>query len=77
MTALTDKIYQQALDLPIDERLDLIDKLLISTNLPRQSEIDQSWSEEVERRFREIKNGKAQMIDGEEVFAKIKKRFSS
>lgn len=40
MVAITKKIYEQALDLPIDDRLALIDKLLYSTNLPTQDEID-------------------------------------
>jgi putative addiction module component (TIGR02574 family) len=54
----------------------LIDKLLISTNLPTQYDIDQAWSKEVERRCQELDSGKARLIPGEEVFEKIKKRFS-
>ncbi len=33
------------------------------------------WTEEVERRSKEIESGKARLIPGEEVFEKIKKRF--
>jgi putative addiction module component (TIGR02574 family) len=76
MVELAEKIYEQALDLPIDDRLILIDKLLISTNLPTQNDIDQAWSKEVERRCQELDSGKARLISGEEVFEKIKKRFS-
>jgi putative addiction module component (TIGR02574 family) len=76
MVELAEKIYEQALDLPIDDRLILIDKLLISTNLPTQNDIDQAWSKEVERRCQELDSGKARLIPGEEVFEKIKKRFS-
>lgn len=76
MTALAEKIYQQALDLTIDDRLILIDKLLNSTNLPTQADIDQAWSEEVERRSQELENGTAKLLPGEEVFGKIRKRFS-
>jgi len=72
---MTEKIYEQALDLPTGERLILIDKLLHSTNLPTQLEIDKLWAEEVERRSKEIESGKARLIPGEEVFGKIKKRF--
>ena len=76
MAELAEKIYEQALELPIDDRLILIDKLLISTNLPTQNDIDQAWAQEVERRCQELENGKAKLISGEEVFEKIKKRFS-
>jgi putative addiction module component (TIGR02574 family) len=76
MVELAEKIYEQALDLPIDDRLILIDKLLISTNLPTQNDINQAWSKEVERRCQELDSGKARLISGDEVFEKIKKRFS-
>ncbi len=72
---MTEKIYEQALELPTGDRLILIDKLLHSTNLPTQLEVDKLWAEEVERRSREIESGIAKMILGEEVFEKIKKRF--
>ena len=72
---MTEKIYEQALDLPTGDRLILIDKLLHSTNLPTQLEVDTLWAEEVERRSKEIETGKARLIPGEEVFEKIKKRF--
>ena len=72
---MTEKIYEQALDLPTGDRLILIDKLLHSTNLPTQLEVDKLWAEEVERRSKEIESGKARLIPGEEVFEKIKKRF--
>ncbi|MBN2001380.1 addiction module protein [candidate division KSB1 bacterium] len=76
MTNLAEKLYQQALDLPIDDRLVLIDKLLMSTNLPTQKDIDQAWSKEVERRCQELETGKAKLIPGEQVFEKIKKKYS-
>ena len=75
MAILAEKIYEQALDLPIDDRLILIDKLLKSSNLSNQEEIDQEWSEEIELRFQNLKNGTAKLIPGEIVFDKIKKRF--
>lgn len=76
MAQLADKIYEQALNLPINDRLSLIDKLLISTNLPTQDDIDHLWSIEVERRSQELESGKAKLVPGEEVFKKIKDRFS-
>ena len=51
---MTEKIYEQALDLPTGDRLILIDKLLHSTNLPTQLEVDKLWAEE----SKEIESGK-------------------
>ncbi|MEA3446698.1 MAG: addiction module protein [Bacteroidota bacterium] len=75
MVVLAEKIYEQALDLPIDDRLVLIDKLLKSSNLSNQEDIDQVWSKEVELRFRDLESGSAKLIPGEVVFEKIKRRF--
>lgn len=76
MERLSEKIYEQAITLPVDERLILIDKLLISANLPTQEDIDQAWSTEVERRCQALERGEAKLISGDEVFEKIRKRFS-
>ncbi len=76
MAVLAEQIYEQAINLPIDDRLILIDKLMRSTNLSFQEDIDQAWVKEVERRYNEIDEGRAKLIPGEEVFKKVKKRFS-
>ena len=73
---LAEKIFEQALDLPIDDRLSLIDRLINSTNLPTQKDVDHAWSKEVEFRCQELEKGNAKLISGEEVFEKIMKRFS-
>jgi putative addiction module component (TIGR02574 family) len=75
MIELAEKIYELALDLPMEDRLILIDKLLLSANLPTQDDIDQAWSKEVERRYQEIDNGRVRLIPGEEVFQRVKERF--
>jgi hypothetical protein len=71
MTALAEKIYNEALDLPAEDRLVLLDRLLHATNLSTQADIDQAWSEEAERRDRQIDDGTAPLIPGSEVFSKI------
>ena len=37
MTAITEKVLDEALDLPADERLSLVDRLIASLNLPTQT----------------------------------------
>jgi putative addiction module component (TIGR02574 family) len=76
MTALAEKIYNEALDLPAEDRLSLLDKLLHSSNLATQADIDQAWIKEAERRDRQIDAGTATLIPGEEVFAKINARLA-
>ncbi|VGO21267.1 addiction module protein [Pontiella sulfatireligans] len=76
MTALAERIYNEVLDLPTDERLSLIDRLLHMNNLSTQKDIDQSWIDEAARRDQQVDNGTVSLIPGEEVVAKINKRLS-
>jgi putative addiction module component (TIGR02574 family) len=70
-----NEILAQALALPPEERAVLADRLLASLDGPNQKEIDAAWAEEAERRSREIDEGKAELIDGELVMAKLRSRF--
>ena len=72
MSTAVDKLSDEALALPIDARIALVDRLLMSLNLPTQPEIDRLWAEEAERRVSQIEKGKAELVPGEDVFAKIR-----
>ncbi|HKP70581.1 MAG TPA: addiction module protein [Pyrinomonadaceae bacterium] len=61
--------------LPIDMKIELVDKLLESIS-PTQNEIDELWKAEVERRIDEVESGEVKTIPGDEVFAKIRERFN-
>ena len=76
MTALAQKIYDEALDLPTNSRLELIDKLLGSVNIPVRQDIQQAWLEESHRRRNRILSGEDKTIPGDGVFNEIRKRFS-
>lgn len=71
----TNELLSMAESLPIEIKIQLIDTLLNSMH-PSQSEIDELWSKEAERRVDQIKSGEIKTISGEEVFNKIQNRFS-
>jgi putative addiction module component (TIGR02574 family) len=75
MTALAEKIYDEVLDLPADQRLGLIDKLLESIN-PSITSIQEAWVKEAEKRLESYRQGKIQSISGEEVFHRLQDRLS-
>ncbi|HUT54804.1 MAG TPA: addiction module protein [bacterium] len=70
-----EKIYSEALALPEEARMSLIDKLLQSLHLPTQEEIDRAWAEEAERRLAQIERGEVELIPGEEFFAKLREKY--
>lgn len=74
MTIQTAEIMDVVDSLPIDMKLELIDHLLESIS-PPQSEIDEAWKDEVERRIDEVESGKVKPVPGEEVFARLRERY--
>ena len=61
--------------MPADARMSLVEKLLASLNLPTHAEIDRLWAEEAERRVSQIDRGDVELISGDEVFAKIRRKY--
>jgi putative addiction module component (TIGR02574 family) len=61
-----------ALQIPADERAELVDRLISSLTDGRR--YDPAWEAEMNRRIDEIEAGTAKTIDAEEVFAKLKAR---
>ena len=76
MTTAIDKVAEDALELPADARMGLVDRILASLNLPARPDIDKMWSEESERRVAEIDRGEVELIPGEEVFV-VRRGFAT
>lgn len=74
MTTQTLDIMERAEMLPIDMKLELVDRLLESIG-PSQKEIDDLWKIEIERRVEEVRSGKVKTIPGEQVFVEIEEQF--
>ena len=68
MAATIEKIEQDLLKLPKQERAFLADRLLSSLDGEVLNEIDAAWIQEAERRFEEYKNGKRQVVSAQDVF---------
>lgn len=76
MATIEDPVTDRALSLPVEARLKLIETLLASLNLPIREDIERAWAEEAERRVDQIETGEARLIAGEEVFAKLRAKYS-
>ena len=72
---MKDRVTEDALSLPAEGRLILVEQLLKSLNLPIEEDIDRLWAEEVEFRISQIESGKSKLVPGEEVFSKIKEKY--
>jgi putative addiction module component (TIGR02574 family) len=73
MSELAEKLIEQALGLPANERAAFAERLLSSLD-PELSEIDQLWALEAEDRLDAFERGEMESIPAEEVFNAIKNR---
>ncbi len=69
-----EKIKDDALHLPLEDRSRLASRLLES--LDDGDEISSEWLDEIRRRVEEIKNGTAKMVSHEEVMSNVRERLA-
>lgn len=67
-----DRVIDEALSLPAETRLDLVQQLLRSLNLPLSEDIDRLWRQEAERRVAEIESGQIKVAEADEVYSRIR-----
>ncbi|MEO8395649.1 MAG: addiction module protein [Chloroflexota bacterium] len=68
MSTPLEVVEAQALNLSVDERAKLADRLI--TSLFEDHEIEEAWTAEVERRIEEIESGRAKLIPVSEAIAR-------
>jgi len=66
MTTLAEQVYSEILELPIEDKIHLADKLLYELT-PVSDTVTQAWILESEQRIRKYRSGSTKSIDGEEV----------
>ena len=76
MIKLTKQVYEKTIDLPIDEKIYLVDKILADIS-PIDPVIEKAWILESEKRLKEYRDGKVKSIPGNLVFDKIKKKINN
>ena len=75
MTSQARKLLEEALALPEEERLYVIEALQESLTIESQESIDAAWRDEVARRVRSIENGEAVLLDGDAVLRELKSKY--
>jgi putative addiction module component (TIGR02574 family) len=73
MTSQAKKVLEQALALPEEDRLYLVEALQESLPVESQADIDSAWQDEIVRRVRSIKDGTAVLVDIDAVDREISK----
>lgn len=70
------ELFQEASQLPEADRAELAGRLLESLHSRPDEDVEAAWSEEIERRVRQIEAGEVRTIPWEEVRAKLHARLN-
>ncbi len=70
------ELIDEVASLPVEERALVADSILRSLN-PPESDIDRKWAQVANRRLAELRSGQVKPVPGEQVFAKVWKRFEA
>lgn len=72
-----DKITQEALALPTDLKVQLVEQLIESLESNIDEQIQSAWIAEAKQRRDEIINGSVEVIPGDEVLAQVRQIIES
>jgi len=68
----TARLIDEAMELPVEERIRMVDSLLLTLN-PADAGIEAAWVAVAERRLDDLLSGRVQGIPAEEVFEEARR----
>lgn len=71
MTRAVEELYEQASQLPTEDRAELAGRLLESIEDPPDDGVEEAWAAEIERRMVEYRAGRVKTIPWAEVRAHL------
>jgi putative addiction module component (TIGR02574 family) len=75
MSDILAELKEKASQLSDAERAELALALIESLDGPADPDVEEAWRVEIERRIGQIERGEVQLIPGDEVFAKLRRRL--
>ena len=75
MSNVLAELKEKSSQLSEIERAELALALIESLDGPADSGVEEVWRLEIERRIDQIDRGEVQLIPGEDVFARLRRRF--
>jgi putative addiction module component (TIGR02574 family) len=77
MSPGSEALFTAALTLPPAEREELAERLLRSLDEADSATLSPAWKAEIERRLKEIDDGTAELVDGEEVMEWLRSKYEA
>ncbi len=76
MTDKTQAIVEQALKLSPTERAEVAEQLIASLDEVPDTDVEQAWQEEIQKRLHQIEHGEVELIDSDTVMAELRKKYA-
>ena len=76
MTTVAEQVYREILELPIEDKIHLADKLLYERTTVSDT-VTHAWILESEQRIQKYRSGRTESIDGEEVLRSAYRKYQS
>lgn len=76
---MTDKskvVLEEALKLTANERAEVAEQLIASLDEVPDTDVEQAWQEEVQRRLQQVERGEVKLIDSDTVMAELLKKHT-
>ncbi|MBI2892965.1 MAG: addiction module protein [Deltaproteobacteria bacterium] len=74
--AVANKVLEEALTLPTQERARLAAELIASLDEGEDADVEQAWAVEIQRRAEELRSGKVEAVSWEEVRERLLRRLA-
>ena len=75
MAKTVEDIENEIRSLSVDDRMHLLRDLIADLDGSMDEDVEKAWLEEVERRYKDLKEGEVELIPAEEVFARARARL--
>lgn len=75
MASKLAELKKRAAQLSDAERAELALSLIESLDGPADPDVEEAWRSEIERRVGQIDRGEVKLADGDEVFARLRRRL--
>lgn len=72
----TDELKTALINLPAGERANIAQFLIDSLDEQPESDVERAWDAELARRYEKIENGTAEGKPAEEVFKRLREKYS-
>lgn len=72
MTDKSKDVLEEALKLTVNERAEVAEKLIASLDEVPDTDVEQAWQEEIQRRLQQVERGEVKTIPWEEVQRRLR-----